>query len=158
MKNTTLCYVEKDGAYLMMHRTKKKNDENHDKWIGVGGKLEENETPYDCAIREIFEETSLKAKSLNYRGIVTFISDLYGTEYMHLFHTDSFVGEVNYECCEGELVWVKKEEVPKLPGWEGDKIFLELLVTECPFFYLTLIYKGDTLTSHELTFEKADAT
>ena len=152
MKNTTLCYIEKDGAYLMIHRIKKKNDENHDKWIGVGGKFEAGETPFDCARREILEECGVKVPSLRYRGIVTFVSDLYGTEYMHLFSAYGYEGEIDYECDEGNLEWVKKERVPELPIWEGDKIFLSLLDTEDRFFSLKLEYEGDILVSHTLEF------
>ena len=150
MKNTTLCYIEKDGAYLMMHRIKKVNDENHDKWIGVGGKFEPGESPYDCARREILEEVGVRVPSLRYRGIVTFVSDIYGTEYMHLFSADSYEGEINYDCDEGRLEWVKKELVPSLPIWEGDKIFLDLLSNEDRFFSLKLTYRGDILTEHIL--------
>ena len=107
MFNTTLCYIEKDGAYLMIHRVKKKNDMNKDKWIGVGGKFEEGESPFDCARREIKEETGLTVKNLSYRGIVTFVSDLYGTEYMHLFTATEYDGEIDYDCNEGKLEWVK---------------------------------------------------
>ena len=108
MKNTTLCYIEKNGAYLMLHRIKKENDENRDKWIGIGGKFEPGETPYECARREILEETGLLANTLSYRGIVTFVSDVYGTEYMHLFTTSDFSGEIIESCTEGNLTWVKK--------------------------------------------------
>ena len=152
MKNTALCYIEKDGAYLMMHRTKKINDENHDKWIGVGGKLENGETPYDCARREISEETGLTAHSLFYRGIITFVSDIYGTEYMHLFTCDKFTGTLNKECDEGELLWVAKDKVFDLPIWEGDKIFFKLLCEEQRFFSLRLEYVGDTLHSHKIEY------
>ena len=152
MKNTTLCYIEKDEAYLMLHRIKKENDENRDKWIGIGGKFEFGETPYECARREIAEETGLIANTLSYRGIVTFVSDLYGTEYMHLFTTSDFSGKL-IECCpEGNLTWVKKSDVASLPIWEGDKIFLQLLDTDTPFFSLKLEYKGDTLVRHEIEF------
>ena len=150
MKHTTLCYLEKDGAYLMMHRIKKINDENRDKWIGIGGKFEEGETPYDCARREIYEETGLITEKLCYRGIVTFVSDLYGTEYMHLFSTKRFSGDMKETCDEGVLEWVKKERIPSLPIWEGDKIFLRLLDEENRFFSLKLTYCGDKLLSHEL--------
>jgi len=150
MKNTTLCYIEKDGAYLMMHRIKKKNDENHDKWVGIGGKLEDGESPYDCARREIFEETGVVAKDLKYRGIITFVSDLYGTEYMHLFSAKGYVGDLIDDCPEGKLEWVKKEEVPSLPIWEGDKVFLRLLDTENRFFSLKLEYSRDTLINRTL--------
>ena len=150
MKNTTLCYIEKDNAYLMLHRVKKVNDENRDKWIGVGGKFEPGETPYECAKREIYEETGLVASTLNYRGIVTFVSDLYGTEYMHLFTTSDFTGVIKKSCSEGNLEWVKKKDVPNLPIWEGDKIFLKLLDTDTAFFSLKLEYVGDTLRSHKI--------
>lgn len=150
MKNTTLCYIEKDGAYLMIHRVKKKNDENHDKWLGVGGKFEAGESPYECARREILEETGVTAKNLKYRGIVTFVSNEYGTEYMHLFTADGYEGEINYNCDEGVLEWVKKENINELPIWEGDKIFLELLDTEERFFSLKLCYDGERLVGHTL--------
>lgn len=152
MKNTTLCYIEKDGAYLMMHRIKKKNDENHDKWIGVGGKFIDGESPFDCAKREIYEETGLDATKLSYRGIVTFVSDEYGTEYMHLFTCDEFTGTVAESCDEGVLEWVRKSEVCALPIWEGDKIFLDLLTKNTPFFSLKLTYSKDRLVSHVLDF------
>ena len=115
MVNTTLCYIEKDGAYLMIHRVKKKNDMNHDKWIGVGGKFEPGESPFDCARREILEETGITVKDLKYRGIVTFVSDLYGTEYMHLFTATEFEGEINYNCDEGNLEWAEKRSLLFLP-------------------------------------------
>ena len=150
MKNTTLCYIEKDGAYLMLHRVKKANDENHDKWIGIGGKFEEAETPHECAMREIYEETGLIPSSLEYRGIVTFVSDLYGTEYMHLFTCTDFSGVMREVCDEGELLWVDKAKVKDLPIWEGDKIFFELLGTERRFFSLKLVYVGDNLVSHKV--------
>jgi 8-oxo-dGTP diphosphatase len=152
MKNTTLCYIEKAGCYLMMHRTKKKNDENADKWVGVGGKFENGESPYDCARREIYEETALTPNSLFYRGIVTFVSDLYGTEYMHLFTCDDFSGDLKEDCDEGELVWVDKAKVSALPIWEGDKIFFDLLNTENRFFSLKLVYEGDKLVSHTVEY------
>lgn len=152
MFNTTLCYIEKDGAYLMIHRVKKKNDMNKDKWIGVGGKFEPGESPFDCARREIKEETGLQVEKLNYRGIVTFVSDQFGTEYMHLFTSDEFEGEIDYNCDEGMLEWVKKEDVSSLPIWEGDKIFFDLLDNEKRFFSLKLSYVGDKLVSHKLEF------
>ena len=145
MKNTSLCYIEKDGAYLMIHRVKKKNDENHDKWIGVGGKFEEGESPFDCARREIREECGVIPKNLRYRGIVTFVSDEYGTEYMHLFTADGCEGEIDYNCDEGVLEWVNKEKIPTLPIWEGDKIFFDLLEKEDRFFSLKLEYKKEKL-------------
>lgn len=152
MKNTTLCYIERDGKYLMIHRVKKVLDENKDKWIGVGGKFEAAETPFDCVRREITEETGLVAGKLNYRGLVTFVSNEYGTEYMHLFHTEDFEGELITSCPEGNLEWVDKNEIIKLPLWEGDKIFLDLLTKDVPFFSLKLVYEGNTLVSHTLEF------
>lgn len=152
MINTTLCYIEKDGAYLMIHRIKKQNDMNKDKWIGIGGKFENGESPFDCARREIKEETGLNISNLNYRGIVTFVSDLYGTEYMHLFTSSEYEGEVNYDCYEGTLEWVKKEKINNLPIWEGDKIFFELLDRKTKFFSLKLCYEGDKLVSHVIEY------
>lgn len=152
MKNTTLCYIERDGKYLMIHRVKKVEDINKDKWVGVGGKFEERETPFDCVRREIQEETGLIAKSLSYRGLVTFISNEFGTEYMHLFHTDDFEGELTASCDEGNLEWVDKNEIVNLPLWEGDKIFLDLLNKDTPFFSLKLVYEGSKLVSHTLEY------
>ena len=144
MLNTTLCYIEQDGKYLMLHRVKKKNDINHDKWIGIGGKFEEKESPEDCALREVKEETGLTLTSSAYRGLVTFVSDQYETEYMHLFTADGFTGEL-IDCDEGTLEWVDKALVPTLPTWAGDRIFLDLLARDVPFFSLKLEYVGDTL-------------
>ena len=144
MKNTTLCYIEKDGKYLMLHRVKKENDMSHDKWLGIGGKFEDGESPEDCVLRETLEETGLTLNSVKYRGIVTFVSNEYGTEYMHMFTSDDFSGEIN-ECDEGELVWVDKKKIYDLKVWEGDKIFFRLL-DECKgFFSLKLMYEGDKL-------------
>jgi len=148
MKNTTLCYIEYDGKYLMLHRTKKKNDENHDKWIGVGGKFEEKESPHDCARREIREETGLSGLPLSYRGIVTFISDEYGTEYMHLFTAKAESDEINFVCNEGELLWVEKSKIQDLPIWEGDKIFFKLLDERRDFFSLKLTYSKENLIAY----------
>lgn len=145
MKNTSLCYIERGNEYLMLHRVKKENDENHDKWIGVGGKFEEGESPEDCMLREVREETGLCPRSWRYRGIVTFVSDEWGTEYMHLFTCADYTGTV-LECDEGMLEWIKKDALLALPIWEGDKIFLRLLDTDEPFFSLKLCYTGDVLT------------
>ncbi|MBQ9250341.1 MAG: 8-oxo-dGTP diphosphatase [Oscillospiraceae bacterium] len=145
MRNTTLCYLERGDRYLMLHRVKKTIDENKDKWIGVGGKFEEGESPEDCLLREVREETGLTLHSWRYRGIVTFVSDEWGTEYMHLFTSDDFSGEI-VSCEEGELAWIGKEELLTMPIWEGDKIFLRLLQQDVPFFSLKLCYQGDTLT------------
>ena len=145
MKNTTLCYVEKDGYYLMMHRVKKKVDCNQGKWIGVGGHCEEGESPDECVIRETMEETGLRLTSVRARGLVTFCSDKWEMEYMHLFTADRFEGELLAECNEGELAWISKDRLFTLSLWEGDKIFLKLLSEEIPYFHLKLEYCGDTL-------------
>lgn len=147
MLNTSLCYLERDGAYLMLHRIKKEHDMNKDKWIGVGGKFEPFESPEDCAIREVREETGVTLTNYRYRGIVTFLlGEL--TEYMHLFTATEWTGEMieGDACNEGVLEWVPKEQVRDLPIWEGDKIFLNLLDEERPFFSLKLKYEGDVLT------------
>lgn len=144
MKNTSLCYIEKDGRYLMLHRVKKAIDENRDKWIGIGGKFEAGESPEDCMLREVREETGLSLESWRFRGIVTFVSDEWGTEYMHLFTAHGFTGSLR-DCDEGDLEWVEKERIPALPIWEGDKIFLRLLDEGTDFFSLKLCYRGDKL-------------
>ncbi|MBR2616070.1 MAG: 8-oxo-dGTP diphosphatase [Clostridia bacterium] len=144
MINTSLCYLEKDGAYLLLHRIKKENDVNRDKWIGIGGKFEDKESPEDCVCREVLEETGLTLLEAEYRGVVTFVSDQYKTEWMHLFTSKSFCGDLK-ECDEGVLEWVPKEKIAALPIWEGDKIFLELLEENVPFFSLKLVYEKNTL-------------
>ena len=145
MKNTTLCYLERDGKYLMLHRVKKENDMNRDKWLGIGGKFESGESPEDCALREIREETGLTVTDWEYRGIVTFVSEEFGTEWMHMFWSDSFTGTLT-DCDEGELAWIGKRELLTKELWQGDRIFLELLEQRVPFFSLKLCYRGDTLT------------
>ena len=154
MRNTTLCYLEREGQYLMLHRVKKENDENRDKWIGIGGKFEEGESPEDCLCREVLEETGLRLRSWRYRAIVTFVSDQWGTEYMHLFTSDDFTGTLRTDCEEGELAWIGKQALLDQPIWEGDKIFLRLLETERPFFSLKLCYEGDRLAEAVLDGEK----
>ena len=143
-KQTTLCYIEKEGAYLMLHRIKKEQDENRDKWIGVGGKFEDKESPEDCVLREVKEETGLTLTDYRYRGIVTFVSDVWPCEYMHLFTATGFEGEIK-ECDEGVLEWLPKAQLYALPMWGGDRIFLELLDAGAPFFSLKLVYEGEVL-------------
>ena len=142
--NTTLCYIERDDAYLMLHRVKKKNDLNHDKWVGIGGKFEDGESPEECMRREAMEETGLSLDELRLRGVVTFVSDRWDNEYMFLYTCSKFSGSLT-DCNEGVLEWVPKEKVPELPIWEGDKIFFRLLGEGVPFFSLKLSYEGDTL-------------
>ena len=153
MINTTLCYITRGDEVLMLHRVKKQNDLNHDKWIGLGGKFEDRESPEDCVIREVLEETGLRLTSWRYRGIVTFVSNLYPTEWMHLFTADGFEGEMT-ECDEGELVWIPRDRLAELPQWEGDRIFLRLLEEDAPFFSLKLCYEGDTLREAVLNGQK----
>ena len=155
---STLCYIHRrpehgtgpaEREVLMLHRTKKKNDLNHDKWIGIGGKFEDRESPEECLLREVREETGLRLTSWRYRGLVTFVSDQAETEYMHLFTADRFEGELT-DCDEGELTWIRQEDFDALPQWEGDRIFLRLLAEEAPFFSLKLEYRGDHLVSAAL--------
>lgn len=155
MKNSSLCYIEKDGKYLMLHRIKKENDINRDKWIGIGGKFEDKESPEDCVLREAFEETGLTLTSYSYRGIVTFISNVCETEYMHLFTADGFTGNIS-ECDEGVLEWIDKKALYDLTLWEGDRIFLKLIATDTPFFSLKLEYENDTLINAVLNGKKLD--
>lgn len=145
MKNTTLCYLYRDDEVLLLHRIKKENDLNEGMWIGIGGHFEENESPEECALREVKEETGLTMTEFRYRGIVTFVSDRYEGEYMHLFTATKTEGTLNPDCDEGELRWVKKAVFDELPQWEGDKIFLKLLDENAPFFSLKLEYEGHAL-------------
>ena len=145
MINTTLCYLERGGDYLMLHRVKKEHDLNHDKWIGIGGKFEDKESPEDCLLREVREETGLTLTHYRYRGIITFVSDRWPTEYMHLFTADGFSGALR-ECDEGVLEWLPRGRLLELPHWEGDAIFLKLIEDDGqPFFSLKLRYEGETL-------------
>ena len=144
-KLSTLCYIEQNGRYLMLHRTVKKNDVNKDKWIGVGGHFEEDESPEECLLREVKEETGYTLTSYQYRGLVTFISGNGVTEYMSLFTADGFKGKA-VPCDEGDLEWVEIDKVYDLNLWEGDRIFLRLLEERREFFSLKLVYDGrDTL-------------
>ena len=137
----------------MLHRVKKENDLNRDKWVGIGGKFEDKESPEEANLRETLEETGLTLKNAEYRGIVTFVSDKWETEYMHIFYADKFEGTVK-ECDEGELCWVNKKDIFSLPIWEGDKIFLRLLDEKTPFFSLKLEYMGERLANAVLNGEK----
>ncbi len=141
---TTLCYIEKDGKYLMMHRIKKENDINRDKWVGIGGHFERDESPEECLLREAQEETGLALTKYRQRGIITFISDKWQTEYMFLYTANEYEGSIT-ECGEGTLEWIGMKDVYKLPIWEGDKIFFRLLEENHPHFSLKLRYEGEAL-------------
>ena len=153
MHNSTLCYILRGSDVLMLHRVKKKNDINHDKWIGVGGKFEFEESPDECMLREAKEETGLTLTSWRCRGVVTFLSEGGEGEYMYLFTADGFEGEL-IECSEGDLQWVSRDLINALPTWEGDRIFLDLLWQDAPFFLLTLRYRNDRLTEAVLDGKK----
>ena len=146
---TTLCYIEKDDCYLMLHRIRKNADVNKDKWIGVGGKFEEDETPEECLLREVKEETGVTLTSWRLRGIITFVSEGWESELMFLYTADGWedagMDPAFADCKEGSLKWVPKEQLGRLNLWEGDKIFLRLLEEERPFFSLKLSYRGDEL-------------
>lgn len=144
MNDTTLCYIERGSQYLMLHRTKSKNDANHDKWIGVGGHFEPGETPEQCLLREAWEETGFTLTEYRYRGVVYFRSDDYPPEDMHLFTATGWTGEQQV-CGEGDLEWIPKARLRSLPMWEGDAIFLDLLEQDVPFFSLKLRYEGERL-------------
>ena len=154
MHNSTLCYITRGNDVLLLHRVKKQNDVNKDKWIGIGGKFEEGETPDECLLREAKEETGLTLTDWRCRGIVTFLtSGPWDGEYMYLFTADSFEGELK-DCDEGDLQWVSREFMDTLPTWEGDKIFLKLLWEDAPFFLLKLRYEGDRLVEAVLNGKK----
>ena len=153
MLNTTLCYIESGSEYLMLHRIRKKNDENKDKWIGIGGKFEAGESPDECLLREAREETGLTLTDWKCRGVVTFISDEAEGEFMYLFTADGFEGELT-DCPEGDLQWVSREFLNELPKWEGDQIFLDLLWQDAPFFLLKLRYEGEHLAEAILDGKK----
>lgn len=148
MRNTTLCYIEKENSYLMLHRIKKKNDENQGKYVGIGGHFLENESPYECVIREAKEETGLDIVPI-YRGIVTFVSDKYECEQMHLFTCKQYSGN-QIVCNEGALEWIEKSDLNKIPMRQGDYIFFDLLEKRSDFFSLKLEYQGDTLVSYSI--------
>ena len=146
---STLCYIEKDDKYLMLHRTKKKNDINKGKWLGIGGKFEKGESPEECIVREVMEETGLKLNSYQLRTIVTYVSTNWETEYMYVFTSNDFTGDL-IECNEGDLQWIDKKEVTKLNTWEGDKIFVEKLQNDSNFFTVKFEYDGDKLVKYNL--------
>ena len=153
---STLCYIENErGEYLMLHRVKKENDANRDKWIGIGGKFEDGESPEECVLREAREETGLELTDYRYRGLVTFVSDRWETEYMHLFTATAWTGEVK-TCDEGVLEWIGKDDLAALPQWAGDRIFLRLLREDAPFFSLKLRYEGETLAYAALDGRKME--
>ncbi len=152
---STLCYIENEnGQYLMLHRTKKKSDVNQGKWIGVGGKFKYGETPEQCVLREVKEETGLVLTEYSLKGIVRFLSDVYPDEDMYLFKSNKYEGTLLESCDEGDLQWISKTELLKLPMWEGDAVFLPLLNADIPFFKLKLQYESDTLVYAELNGEK----
>ena len=155
-KLTTLCYMEREGEWLMLHRVSKKNDVNKDKWIGIGGHFEEGESPEECLLREAEEETGLTLTSWRFRGLVTFLAEGWPTEYMCLFTADGFEGTIK-ECSEGTLEWVDKTRLDQLNLWEGDKIFFRLLEENRPFFSLKLEYSGDRLIRWSLDGEEGKA-
>lgn len=146
---TTLCYIEKDDCYLMLHRVKKAVDINKDKWIGIGGHLEEGESPEECLVRETREETGLELTDYSLRGVITFVTDSYPTEYMFLYTAAGFSGTL-LSCDEGDLEWVPIKDVEKLPIWEGDKVFFRLLRGQEEFFSLKLRYEGEKLVETKL--------
>jgi len=149
MLMSSLCYITRGEEYLLLHRVKREHDANKDKWIGIGGKFEEGESPEECVLREVKEETGLTLTSWQYRGIVTFVSDRWPTEYMHLFSADGFEGKLT-DCDEGVPEWISKRDFAALPQWEGDRIFLRLLEENAPFFSLKLRYEGERLASAAL--------
>lgn len=146
---STLCYIEKDGKYLMLHRTKKKKDINKNKWLGVGGRFEEGESPEECIVREVKEKTGLTLKNYQLRGIVTYISNKWETEYMYVFTATEFEGNI-IECDEGDLEWIEKEKVNTLPTWAGDHIFMDKLQKNSGFFSVKFEYDGEKLVRYHL--------
>ena len=146
---STLCYIEKDEKYLMLHRTKKKNDINKDKWLGIGGKFEEGESPEECMIREVKEETGLMLKNYQLRCIVTYVSTTWETEYMYVFTSNEFEGNL-IPCDEGDLQWIDKDKITELNTWEGDKIFVEKIQKDNSFFTVKLQYDGEKLVEYDL--------
>ena len=149
MKDTTLCYIEQDGKYLLMNRNKKENDLNHGKWIGVGGKCEEGESPEQCVRRETFEETGLTLGKIHFYGVIHFRSDIWEDEEMYLYGSDDFSGQLASDCREGTLAWIPKEQVLNIPIWEGDRLFLRKMIAGDKKIEMTLRYEGDSLVYWE---------
>lgn len=147
---STVCYIEQEGKYLMLHRTKKKNDVNQDKWIGVGGKFEDKESPEECVIREVQEETGLTLQEYQLRGVVTYVADEWETEYMYVFTATKVTGEMASDCVEGDLQWVEKDKLLDLNLWEGDKLFLRKMAEGCRFFSAKFVYDGNRLMEHTI--------
>lgn len=146
---SSLCYIENNEKYLMVHRTKKENDINKDKWLGIGGKFEDRESPEECVVREVKEETGLTLNSYKLRCIVTYVSTTWETEYMYVFTSNDFTGTL-IECNEGDLEWIDKKQITKLPIWEGDKFFVEKLQKDDTFFTVKFEYDGEKLIKHHL--------
>ncbi|WP_022756053.1 NUDIX hydrolase [Butyrivibrio fibrisolvens] len=146
---STLCYLEKDNKYLMLLRNKKENDVNEGKWIGVGGKCEKGESPEECVIRETFEETGIKLESLKMRGVMTFASEGWEDEYIFVYTSDKFSGHIT-ECNEGELAWIDKDKIMDLNLWDGDRIFLDIMINSDKLFSIKLSYKGDDIVDKQL--------
>lgn len=146
---STLCYIEKDGKYLMLHRTKKRNDINKDKWLGIGGKFEDGESSEECITREVKEETGLTLNTYKLRCIVTYVSTNWETEYMYVFTSNDFTGELT-ECNEGDLQWIEKDKVTELNTWEGDKIFVDKIKNNDAFFTIKFNYDGEKLIKYDL--------
>jgi len=145
IKLTTLCYIEQDDKYLMLYRNKKKNDQSEGKWLGVGGKIESGESPEECVVREVYEETGLALNNVKFRGIITFVSDVWDNEFMFLYTSDDFTGTIKETCDEGELAWIPKSKVIELPAWEGDKVFLKPLIAGETDIHIKLVYEGEKL-------------
>lgn len=155
MRLTTLCYIENNGKYLMLHRTKKKHDQSEGKWLGVGGKLEKDESPEQCMYREVYEETGLTVTAYVFAGVITFLSDIYETEYMFIYVVTGFTGNL-IVCDEGDLAWIPKKDVMALNLWEGDRIFLKLLAEQRYGFSIRYVYQGDTLSEVTGNITKED--
>lgn len=149
MRLTTLCYIEKDDSFLMLYRNKKEQDQSQGKWLGIGGKLDAGESPEDCVLREVYEETGLRLTEYSFRGVVTFISDCWEDELMFMFTASGFEGELTDTCNEGELAWINKDKLMDLSLWEGDRYFLQDLIDGKPLVNMKLTYEGDTLISCE---------